>query len=414
MKTKINLFYLSYVLFALLFVVGCSVDQDASADASITSESGDVSSTTDDASVSSTTKSGDASSGGSGGSSGGSGGSGQTQPGVITAGRWRDADNWDFWKNLLATSEYKDMDEYWSFYPTNRISVLVESKEGTPIADATLSLRKNETVVWTARTDNSGTAELWIDLYTKDSQASISEYKLVVNDVVVLQNLKLSEDGVNKAVLDNAPSVSNIDIAFVVDATGSMGDELEYLKTELQDVLDKININNQNDIRTSSVFYRDEGDSYVTRLSPFSTPSTTISFIGKQSAAGGGDFPEAVHSALNDAIEKLAWEDKARARLMFFLLDAPPHYKTQVVQSIQADIEKAAAMGIRVIPIVASGIDKKTEFLMRFWALTTDATYVFITDDSGVGGSHLEPTIGKYDVEKLNEMLIEIINSYLE
>ena len=70
-------------------------------------------------------------------------------------------------------------------------------------------------------------------------------------------------------------------------------------------------------------------------------------------------------------------------------------------------------MGIRIVPIASSGIDKSTEYLLRTMAFTTGGTYTFLTDDSGIGGEHIEPTIGAYNVEKLNDMMVRIVNSYL-
>ncbi|MDE7233584.1 MAG: hypothetical protein K2N29_00810, partial [Ruminiclostridium sp.] len=61
----------------------------------------------------------------------------------------------------------------------------------------------------------------------------------------------------------------------------------------------------------------------------------------------------------------------------------------------------------------SSGVDTETEFLCRSFAAATGGTYTFLTDHSGIGGSHHEPTIGYYQVEKLNDMLVRIIEGYL-
>ncbi|MGB1699426.1 MAG: hypothetical protein ACPHRO_05700, partial [Nannocystaceae bacterium] len=61
-----------------------------------------------------------------------------------------------------------------------------------------------------------------------------------------------------------------------------------------------------------------------------------------------------------------------------------------------------------------SGVDKSTEFLMRMADVATGGTYIFLTDDSGIGNSHIEPTIGEYQVEPLNELLIRVIKQSLE
>jgi hypothetical protein len=51
---------------------------------------------------------------------------------------------------------------------------------------------------------------------------------------------------------------------------------------------------------------------------------------------------------------------------------------------------------------------------MRFFSITTNGTYVFITNHSGVGNSHLEPSVGEYQVEFLNDLMVRLINKYAE
>ena len=98
---------------------------------------------------------------------------------------------------------------------------------------------------------------------------------------------------------------------------------------------------------------------------------------------------------------------------LFLILDAPPHHETpSVVTQIQELTEKAASKGIKIIPITASGIQKDTEFLMRFIAMVTNSTYVFITNDSGIGNDHIEATVGEYDVEYLNDLMVRLVSKY--
>jgi len=163
------------------------------------------------------------------------------------------------------------------------------------------------------------------------------------------------------------------------------------------------------------VFYRDAGDDYLTRISTFSSNyNATTNFVKNQEAGGGGDFPEAVHSALEEALNGLQWASNARTRILFLVLDAPPHHEEGVISSLQQSIIKAQEKGIKIIPIVASGIDKETEFLMRYFAVSTNGTYVFITDDSGIGNDHLEATVGPFQVEFLNDLMVRLVNFYAE
>jgi hypothetical protein len=46
--------------------------------------------------------------------------------------------------------------------------------------------------------------------------------------------------------------------------------------------------------------------------------------------------------------------------------------------------------------------------------MLTNGTYVFITNDSGIGNEHLEPSVGEYEVELLNELLVRLILKYTE
>jgi hypothetical protein len=111
-------------------------------------------------------------------------------------------------------------------------------------------------------------------------------------------------------------------------------------------------------------------------------------------------------------IEEHQWSENAKTRIAFLLLDAPPHHESQIIEELQSSIRMAAKKGIKVIPITASGIDKDTEFLMRFFSISTNSTYVFITDDSGIGNDHLEPSVGEYEVEFLNDLMVRLINEY--
>ncbi len=348
----------------------------------------------------------------------GGSGNGTITPGMITAAEWNDADNWSFWTNAVQQDVFRSMPAYWSMYNSNRVSVSVEDSAGNPQADAEVTLQLAGFVVFTARTDNRGRAELWPNLYQSSTAANFTDAMLMVKNsagtLVASVPAKPYADGINKIIATVTPPPANIEIAFMVDATGSMGDELEYLKTELQDVITHAKAaNSGTTIRTGSVFYRDQGDQYITRISPFSEDiNNTMSFIREQSAGGGGDFPEAVHTALTRSVNELSWSAGARTRLLFLVLDAPPHHETGVISELQRAITTAAEKGIKIIPVTASGIDKETEYLMRAMALSTNGTYVFITDDSGIGNSHLEATVGQYQVEQLNDLLVRLINKY--
>lgn len=339
----------------------------------------------------------------------------QPQGGLVTAGEWNDLDNWDFYQKTLIKEPFKGFPDDWQMYTNHRIAVAITAKN-KPAANATVTLFRNDTPIWTAKTDNLGRAELWVGAFQKEKELNPTLLRLKVNEQWV-STAAISETQVNRIALDETlPSPTNlVQIAFMVDATGSMGDELEFLKMDLKKVINEVQkTNTQLKISTATVFYRDEGDEYVVKHSPFTEDiNQTTEFISQQRADGGGDFPEAVDKALVQ-LNQLQWQPEARTRIAFLVLDAPPHNKPAVINSIQYSVKTAAASGIKLIPVVASGIDKTTEFLMRFIAMYTNGTYVFITDHSGIGNKHLEPSVGEYQVEKLSDLMVRLIKKYSE
>ena len=165
-------------------------------------------------------------------------------------------------------------------------------------------------------------------------------------------------------------------------------------------------------IRVSVNFYRDEGDEYVVKYFDFRTDiDDCLKIISEQRADGGGDYPEAVHTALENAVNGHQWRNDA-IKICFLVLDAPPHTESEI-QGINAKIvssvKDAAAQGIRMVPVLCSGSDDQTEYLCRSFAALTGGTFLFLTDDSGIGFSHHDPEVGEFDVEKLNEAMIRVV-----
>ncbi len=340
------------------------------------------------------------------------------EPGQLTAGEWRDLDHWDFWRGLFAPdSTWASYDLMWGFDTRMRMPVLVSASE-LPVADVAVVLRDGQGVeLWRARTDNLGRAELWPGIFGDEVVAPLS----IEAGGVELELAELPSEAALDPyliVLDEAPiEPSNLDLMFVIDTTGSMGDELSYLQSELGDVIAQVGeqLGGQLDVRVSVNFYRDQGDAYVVQSNPFTTNiPTALEQLAGQAADGGGDFPEAAAEALSDGVLQHQWSPEARARMLFLVLDAPPHDTPDNRGSIQAAVRAAADQGVRIIPLAASGIDKPTEFLMRDLDIATGATYTFLTNHSGIGGEHLEPTVGEYQVELLNELLVRLIVEAME
>ncbi|MEY4934633.1 MAG: hypothetical protein RIS64_992 [Bacteroidota bacterium] len=339
--------------------------------------------------------------------------------GLLTAGEWNDNEHESFWHDLMSgQSDWRTLKDYWKMYPTQGISLTINDQQGNKIHDVKIVVEsENGNILFEGRTDNLGKAVLFPNFAQERAHSTFRIKAIYQDQTTDLGKFNAQDTQIQKQINVAKKSYNNADIMLVVDATGSMGDEIAYLQTELADVVTKVKQQHSNNlnIRLGSVFYRDKTDDYVTRPLPFTTDlNQMMSFLKQQSAGGGGDFPEAVDAALESALQQ-QWSENAIARILFLVLDAPPHQDEQgVVEKLQKYTRLAAKKGIKIIPIVASGIDKPTEFLMRFMAKATNGTYIFITDDSGIGNSHLKPTVGDYKIEQLNELMIRVLDKYLK
>lgn len=332
----------------------------------------------------------------------------EPQAGMLTGGEWNDNAHWADWYALYSTHE--DWNSYksaWKNQIDNRIAVKITA-DGEPVEGAKVSCNS---AICSAVSDNKGMAYLFYTAINGKTDEIVVEY----------DGISTTFDGVTgNAELDckfsgvSPEKINALDFMIMCDTTGSMSDELEYLKVELENIVRKVSTQNSNiEIRTSVNFYRDEGDEYVVRQFPFTDDiEQSVDAIGKQRSDGGGDTPEAVHTALDSAINNHDWDDNS-VKIMFLVLDAPPHSDEQIISEVNKHIREAAEKGIRIVPIASSGVDKSTEYILRTMAFTTGGTYTFLTDDSGIGNSHIEPTVGAYNVEKLSDMMVRIVNSYL-
>ena len=328
--------------------------------------------------------------------------------GLLTAGELNDFNKWKMWEDFQE-AEFKTYSDHWRLYPKQRYCVQLQNKDHSAVTGKQVFLinKKTRDTVWTSVTDNTGKTELWGDMNGLKNE---SEYVIATKGSQDINSPVAFANGINKMNLDVPCSMSNtVDIAFAVDATGSMSDEIDFLKIELEDVIRNTFAQHTDlDLHVASVFYRDKGDEYLSRHIDFQTDLLKVlNFIKLQRAGGGGDMPEAVDVALQTALDSLRWSPEARTRILFLVLDAPPHDEAK--EKMFELIQKASAKGIRIVPVVCSGADKSTEFIMRSIALATNGDYVFLTDESGVGLPHIKPTTDVFNVEFFNSLLERII-----
>jgi hypothetical protein len=202
---------------------------------------------------------------------------------------------------------------------------------------------------------------------------------------------------------------TDLDVQLVLDTTGSMGDELAYLQSELDSIATQVKTKFPNVTpRWSLVVYRDHGDEYLTRAFDFTTDTARFrQNLRAQSAGGGGDTPEAVVEGLGKGLEQKWRTADNVAKIAFWVADAPAHpgEGKKLGQVVRAAQQK----GVHIYPIASSDADDTAEYQMRSAAQMTGGRYVFLTDDSGIGNAHAEPHIPCYSVTRLDHAIVRMI-----
>lgn len=339
-------------------------------------------------------------------------GTGQTPTaGQLTAGDWDDNLNFTFFQQYLAQPP-AGLPPYPS---ADRVLLTVRDDEGSLVSNARVTISGSAGTRLEAPTSAEGRL---VFLPTQDGAREGESFT-----VTVAPPLPRTGDPVTVAVEGHdwnvtLPGVqgerpSALDVAFVVDTTGSMGDELSYLKAEVQGLVDAVHTNYpQVSARFALVLYRDESDAYVVRSYDFTSDGGTFQkWLQAQQADGGGDLPEAMEKGLG-AIHQLSWRPGNTVRLTFLVADAPTHPENHA--AFLTEVRRARLGGIKVYPVAASGVTDEAEYQMRLAAQLTLGRYIFLTDDSGIGDPHALPHIPCYQVQLLTRVLARAIGSELE
>jgi hypothetical protein len=348
-------------------------------------------------------------------SSGSTANGGGTQAGTLTAGDWDDNLNAEIFTKYVTKFATTN-----TLYPSpdtiDRIPITVKNESGAALPNVTVEISEagRQTPYMKGSTGTDGRL---LFFPTHDGAAKHGPLTVTLTDRSgTAAPITISAPGTSSWELTYAGAPRTLpptlDLAFVIDTTGSMGDELRYVQTEVQSIASTVLQRFPGvTVRYGLVVYKDVGDTYVSKKIDFTTDLQKFELdLKSQSAGGGGDLPEAVEEGIA-SMNQLSWSTTHAAHLAFWIADAPPH--TPKVPTYFGGIETARKKGIRIYPVGASGVDDNSEYLMRMAAQQTAARYLFLTDDSGVGNAHAEPHIPCYQVQHLNNLMVRMIDSEL-
>lgn len=351
----------------------------------------------------------------------------QNQYEPVTAGVVDDNEQWDeylAYRNRHRTLYVNERDV------SERYTILVQDQRGMPVHDANVQVSVDDSLIFEAQTDAGGRV-LFHPRALDGSQGSqgIREFQLLAQKewVAARATFAPSADATWTVTLVDAPTpaYTQLDLLFVVDATGSMDDEIAKLKSSMADVADQIDsLPERPDVRYGLVHYRDRGDAYVVRTVDFTSNLRDFQFeLAALQANGGGDYPEAVNEALHNALNNVSWRTPERGgdtlRLMILVADAPPHldYRWEDF-SYDTDMIEAARRGVKIFPVGASGLDEQGEYIFRQIAQFTGGKFIFLTyedgDDPSSGpGTETSHDVDTYSVNTLDKLIVRLVRDEL-
>lgn len=356
----------------------------------------------------------------------------------VTAGVTDDNELWQDYLDYLTRHRYvyahqRDVSE--------RYLIQVTDGAQLPVHDATVEIYVGDTLVFSGRTDAGGRVGFYPRALAGNRQGQsandqrsneyradeywANEYRVVATKGFVARSVTFArgQDSTWPIVLTDPAHLdyAQLDLLFLMDATGSMGDEIDKLKASMADIADQIGVLPERpDVRYGLVAYRDQGDAFVTRAYDFTPDLDAFQrTLAALRADGGGDEPEALNEALHRSLNDLHWRTEDTVRLIVLVADAPPHldYDWEGF-SYDTDMIDAVRRGIQIFPVGASNLNEEGEYIFRQLAQFTGGKFVFLTykdgDNPASGpGTETDHDVENYSVDTLDRLVVRLVREEL-
>ena len=342
------------------------------------------------------------------------------QVGPVRAGEWDDNANYrDFQRYLLGNADARlhRMDV------SHRQFLVVRDTEGKAVPRCPVTVRDDEGHTVTLATTAAGRALLFP--YAEGLRGRSATATAGCEDGRAMARIDLDHgDAVIDLKLDTRralPRRKSVDLAFILDTTGSMSEEITAVKATIQKVATSLA---QRDVRLriGLVEYKDRTDAFVTKVYPMTEEIARFGAdVARIQAGGGGDYPESVNEGLHVGLTRLEWSQEAVAKMAFLVGDAPPHLDYPEDADYAREAQSAAHRGIQLFTVAASGMDPLGQAVWRQIAQYTQATNLFVLRGgagpqstgggdpaSSCGGTHANYASGNLDaliVAKVEQQL---------
>lgn len=309
--------------------------------------------------------------------------------------------------------------------------IRVTDSAGLPVLGACVEIYQNDLRIAQARTYATGQTLFFPHAYD-DTVRYNDQFRVVVSKGAATAEAMLNREAVggvtHLTLAVDDPRMPQLDVLFLLDATGSMSDEIRQLQDNILAISAQIAaLPNEIDTRYGLVAYRDRGDEYVTQLHDFTDDVSAFQMaLNSVVANGGGDTPESLNQAFYEGLTALNWREGETVKLVFLVADAPPHLDYPDDVSYAETMRYALARGIKVHPIASGGLDNQGEFILRQIAQHTMGKFIFLTYESGTGGAagdvrtdldvgdpEDEQGAGDYSVSQLDDLVLRLITDEL-
>ncbi len=212
----------------------------------------------------------------------------------------------------------------------------------------------------------------------------------------------------NRSEADQPPDPRQLDFVLLLDATGSMADELNTLQAGLDEVAaELVSLPNDISLRYGFVVYRDQAVQLFDLTNDWALFAENLRAV---TAVGGGDYPENLNGGLFQAVNSLNWQPEAK-HLLILLGDAPPHPNTGETVPLEETLFAAAEQNITIFAVGSDGLNETGVDIYQQIADMGNGRFIFIShapENSQINSSAIHPITNLTSV--LVEIVLEVLN----
>lgn len=328
-------------------------------------------------------------------------------------------DNEEYPYYLEYLDRFNDLKGVYHYDFKDRFIVRVTDGQNRPIWNIPFQIvDQNKNLLWESVTYTHGENIVYPHIMFPRTNADKLYLKVVHDGQDVQEPLKEDFQRITTVTISshNPLQQLSLDLLFILDTTGSMGDEIQQLKDTIYSIYTRIHhYFSSLSIRFGLILYRDRKDEYVVRRYDFTGDINGFQdCVDEIKSGGGGDTPEDLQSALKETVEAMNWDPSA-IKTAFLIADAPPHLDYgQEHTYLDASLE-ANQKGIKIYTIGASGLDPGGEYIFRQISILTYSEFIFLTygekgESDGTGKGKVSHHTGdNYESHNLDDLVVSIV-----